>query len=167
MSWPIIAAAAVLGLLKSQLVDKPREAADRKLAAATTRYSPWTNLTAGSVQKADPIGTALSYGITGGGLANEMNKSPGTSSAPSSAGIYGPTTTPLVQPTLGGGRAAAAGVGPNLMSSSQMVLPQVSPQLASFKSVQDAWPPRYEGSNRSYEEEKQDNAWASLLRGRR
>jgi hypothetical protein len=165
MSWPIIAAAAVLGLMKSQLVDKPKEKSDRRIASATTRYSPWTNMTAGPIREADPLGTALSYGITGGALSNAMASPAAAGAAPTSAGIYGPTTTPLVQPTLGGGRAAAAGAGPSLMSSSPMVMPAPQANLASFPTqAPSAAPPRYSGMHKSYEAQRADNAWEALLR---
>lgn len=53
------------GLLKSVTVDKAREDRQRKLAAATQRYSPWTQLQAQPIQEADPFGSTLGYGGLG------------------------------------------------------------------------------------------------------
>jgi hypothetical protein len=53
------------GLAKNQLVDKPREERDRKMQAATTRYSPWTKLKADPVRESDPFGNAMQFGTTG------------------------------------------------------------------------------------------------------
>jgi hypothetical protein len=58
------------GLLKSELVDQPREERDRKLAGATQRYSPWTGLKANPIREADPVGTAMQFGTTGLMLGN-------------------------------------------------------------------------------------------------
>lgn len=73
MSWIAVAVAgttAALGVGKSYLVDKPKEERQRKLAAETQRYSPWTQLKAGPIEEADPFGTGLQYGVAGFGLAN-------------------------------------------------------------------------------------------------
>jgi hypothetical protein len=53
------------GLLKSELVDRPKEERQRALAAETQRYSPWTGLQANKVQEADPFGSAMQFGTTG------------------------------------------------------------------------------------------------------
>jgi len=54
-----------VGLLKGELVDKPREAQDVWLAAQTQRYSPWTGLKAGAINRADPLGSAMQGGAQG------------------------------------------------------------------------------------------------------
>lgn len=63
-----------LGLAKSELIDRPKEARQRKLAAETQRYSPWTGLRANAIQEADPFASALKYGTTGAsmGAANQQ-----------------------------------------------------------------------------------------------
>ena len=75
-----LAIAAGIGLLKSQTVDKDREKRQRKLAAETQRYSPWTGLKAGPIQEADPFGSALQYGgagaMMGAGYANSQKPNP-------------------------------------------------------------------------------------------
>ncbi len=60
-----LAIAAAIGLAKSELVDKPKEQRQRKLASETQRNSPWTGLQANPIQEADPIGTAMQFGATG------------------------------------------------------------------------------------------------------
>lgn len=63
------------GLLKSELIDAPRAAKERQLAAATQAYSPWTGLKAQPVHEPDPAGSALQFGATGAALgqSSEMN----------------------------------------------------------------------------------------------
>ena len=63
-----LAIGAGAGLLKSELIDKPKEERQRRLAAATQRYSPWTGLQANPVQEADPFGSMLQYGATGASM---------------------------------------------------------------------------------------------------
>jgi hypothetical protein len=70
--WPLILAMAGGGLLKSELVDQPREDRSRKLAADTQRYSPWTGLQAGAIKEADPLGSAINFGLTGAALGQGM-----------------------------------------------------------------------------------------------
>ena len=53
------------GLLKGELIDKPKEAQDVWLAAQTQRYSPWTGLKAGAIQRADPMASAMQGGVQG------------------------------------------------------------------------------------------------------
>lgn len=56
---------AAAGLLKGEVVDREKEERERKLAADTQRYSPWTGLKAGPIHEADPFGQALQGGFTG------------------------------------------------------------------------------------------------------
>lgn len=60
------------GAAKSELIDKKQAEADRKLAAATQRLSPWTGLKADRVKEADPFGTALQFGATGAMMGESM-----------------------------------------------------------------------------------------------
>lgn len=60
-----LAIAAGVSLLKDKLVDQPRADRQRKLAAATQRFSPWTHLTADPVKDPNPLGDALTAGVTG------------------------------------------------------------------------------------------------------
>jgi len=71
-----IAILAGTGLLKSELVDRPREDRQRRLAAETQRYSPWTGLQAGHIQEADPFGSAIQGGLQGAAFSQnvESNK---------------------------------------------------------------------------------------------
>lgn len=65
---PALGIGAGVGLLKNLFFDAPREARERKVAAATQRYSPWTRLQPGPIHTANPMGDALQYGLTGAGL---------------------------------------------------------------------------------------------------
>lgn len=70
----VMVAAAVVGVAKSEFVDKPQADKQRKLAAATQQYSPWTGLKAQPVKEADPLGSALSFGATGAQINNGMKQ---------------------------------------------------------------------------------------------
>lgn len=61
-----------IGLAKSELIDKPKEARQRELAARTQELSPWTGIQAGKIQEADPFGTAMQYGATGLSMSRQM-----------------------------------------------------------------------------------------------
>lgn len=71
MSWVMVAVGVGTGVAKSELVDRPKEDRQRKLAAATQRYSPWTGLKAQPVQEADPFGSALQGGMAGATFAQQ------------------------------------------------------------------------------------------------
>lgn len=61
-----------IGLAKSKLIDEPKEAKQRELAAKTQELSPWTGLKANNIKEADPFGTALQYGATGLSMNRQM-----------------------------------------------------------------------------------------------
>lgn len=82
-----LAIAAALALAKDQIVDKPKEARQRKLAAETQRLSPWTNMRAAPIKESDTIGTAIQYGATGAAMGSEYSKGKG----PKSTEVYGMT----------------------------------------------------------------------------
>lgn len=71
---PLLAIGALAGLGKSLLIDGPKEERQRKLAAETQRLSPWTGLKAEPVQEADPLGSALSFGLAGAQLGQGMEQ---------------------------------------------------------------------------------------------
>jgi hypothetical protein len=68
---------AGVGLLKSQIVDRPKEERQRKLAAETQRYSPWTGLQAQQVQEADPLGNAMQFGVNSGMMGQGIKNQEG------------------------------------------------------------------------------------------
>lgn len=72
MSWVAVAVGAGVGVGKAELVDAPKAERQRKLAASTQRFSPWTHLQAQPVQEADPAGSALQYGATGASMGANM-----------------------------------------------------------------------------------------------
>lgn len=65
---------AGLGLAKSELIDRPREERQRRQAANTMRYSPWTGMAPGAIQEADPLGSAMEAGLTGAMLSQNQQK---------------------------------------------------------------------------------------------
>lgn len=72
---PLLAAGimAAMGLAKSELIDKKKEDRQRERAVTTTKYSPWTGLKAGPIEEADPLGSAMTWGMTGASAASNMN----------------------------------------------------------------------------------------------
>lgn len=69
-----LAIGAGVGLLKSLAVDMPKAERQRKLAAETARYNPWTNAQAGPVQEADPIASAGQFGLAGAQFKSGMDQ---------------------------------------------------------------------------------------------
>jgi len=63
---------AGLGLAKSELVDRPREQEQRRQAAITARWSPWTGMAPNAIQTADPFGSAIQGGLTGAMLSQNQ-----------------------------------------------------------------------------------------------
>lgn len=92
------------GLLKSELIDRPREESQRKLAAETIRWSPWTGIAPGAIQSADPFGAALQGATTGAVLGQNLNLTGGKDAATkdlAEAAMIQPETINLTaQPTL-------------------------------------------------------------------
>jgi hypothetical protein len=74
MPLTALAIGAGAGVLKSEIVDRPKEARQRKLAAETARYSPWTGMQPQGVQEADPLGSALAFGGAGSQLGAAMQQ---------------------------------------------------------------------------------------------
>lgn len=75
MALPLLTAAgigALLGGVKHYAFDKPGEEADRKLAAETARYSPWTGMRPGQVKRANLGGTLIQGGATGALLGQQL-----------------------------------------------------------------------------------------------
>lgn len=98
MDTMTIALLAGAGVAKSELVDRPREERQRKLAAETLRWSPWTGMTPGAIQEADPFGSAIQGGLAGAMLSqNQQKLDAGTAGADpelSLAGGAGTTAQP-------------------------------------------------------------------------
>lgn len=98
MPW-LALAMAVAGAVKATTVDAAKEERQKKLAAETQKYSPWTGLKAGSIDYADPFGSALQGGMTGLQLQQGLDNSKAYQSAmagnqaasfsPSNANKYG------------------------------------------------------------------------------
>lgn len=68
----MMAIGAGTGLLKSELIDRPKEGRQRALAAETARMSPWTGLKPEPIQEADPFGSAIQGGMSGASFGQNM-----------------------------------------------------------------------------------------------
>lgn len=121
MPWGL-AIGALVGGVKNQLVDVPREKKQRALAAATQKYAPWTGLQAQPVQQADLLGNALQFGSTGAGMKNALyskNSDAWTKLLTGAAdAAKNGLTTPKINMNVGGGGAMG---GPGSMSQLQPV----------------------------------------------
>jgi hypothetical protein len=66
-------AGAGTGLLKSELIDRPEAARQRKLQAEVARYSPWTGMQANTNLKgANPLGSVMQGGMAGAQVGQSM-----------------------------------------------------------------------------------------------
>lgn len=63
-----------VGTLKHFAVDKPAADRQRKLAAATTRYSPWTKLIAQMPEEPNVFNSALQGGMSGFSMGQNMER---------------------------------------------------------------------------------------------
>lgn len=73
--FTLAAVGAALGYAKGEMVDRPRENRERRVAAETQRWSPWTGMQAGPIKAADSFGTTLQGGMTGAALGQSMQAS--------------------------------------------------------------------------------------------
>lgn len=119
------------GLGKSLFFDAPREESDRKLAASTQRYSPWTGLKANPIRESDPLGSAMQFGTTGAMMAQNVETADQSNALSKSMQKYyeqgGPATfmmAPGAQgaPNAGGGRGPAS--VPNYWQFNRLQRPQ-------------------------------------------
>lgn len=102
----LMAIGAAAGLAKSELVDRPKEERQRKLAAATQRYSPWTGLQAQGVQEADPLGSSIAFGGAGyqmglGAENQSVNRTIADSMVAKNAAEMAAMATPKAMPQAG------------------------------------------------------------------
>jgi hypothetical protein len=73
MAIPLWAALMAAGVAKSELIDRPKEERQRKLAATTQELSPWTGMQANQIQEADTFGAALQGGTSGLAMGQSMD----------------------------------------------------------------------------------------------
>lgn len=103
MGWFLPVAMAlgggVLGAKKNQRA-REIEDADRKLASATARYSPWTGMTPNAIRYAGSAFGDIGSGLLSGGLTGASLGS-AFSEAPQTPGLTGSET--LQKPALGQG----------------------------------------------------------------
>lgn len=77
------------GLLKSTLVDLPRQKMQQRMRGEEIRYSPWTGMKPDTqVQYADPLGTMAQMGVMGALAGKALEGGPtNTSSGPNTLGF--------------------------------------------------------------------------------
>lgn len=68
-----LAIGAGIGLLKNEMIDKPRAADFNRLQATKERYSPWTGVHGQPVQMPNPFDAALQFGATGAMMGRAIN----------------------------------------------------------------------------------------------
>ena len=56
------------GFAKSQLIDRPKEARDRKFESVKAMWAPWTGMQPNAVKEADPFGSTIQGAFTGASL---------------------------------------------------------------------------------------------------
>jgi len=107
---PLVLAAimAAAGAAKAMTVDKAREDRQRKLATETARYSPWTGMTPGQIQEADPFGSALQMGATGFGMGQGMQNQAWMSNTPTEASPWTRYDLQGIGPVASGGAYSSA-----------------------------------------------------------
>lgn len=86
-----LAIAAALSLAKSKMIDEPQANRQRKLAAETQRYSPWTKLQAKAPQDPNAIGQLIQYGATGAAMGASLKKGATPKDMSDVANAYGAT----------------------------------------------------------------------------
>jgi len=68
MAWGLAIGAGV-GLLKNELIDKPKARKAKELQAKLETYSPWTGVHGRAVDTPDTFESMLKYGATGASMA--------------------------------------------------------------------------------------------------
>lgn len=63
--WALAAIMMGAGIAKSEMLDRPREQRQRKLAGITAQYSPWTGMTPDMPKETDTFGAGMQAGTTG------------------------------------------------------------------------------------------------------
>ena len=66
--------ALIASMIGKTAMDVGKEKRDRKLAAATQKFSPWTGLRAGEIQEADPFGNVAQFGMAAAGNEQAVQK---------------------------------------------------------------------------------------------
>lgn len=140
MVWLPLLAGAGIGLAKSLFVDKPQAEKQRKLAAATAAYSPWTGMTPQQPKDVDYLGPMLQGGMTGAMLGQAAATAGQQEQLAGLQQQYLKNQNKLMQQQLGGGISNAttgsmldsggAGfglgpMGPNPPAPGMMAVPQV------------------------------------------
>lgn len=68
-----LGAGAGIGLLKNQIIDKPKQEKERMLAAETARFSPWTGMKAQNPgADTGALEAAVGGGLAGASMGQQM-----------------------------------------------------------------------------------------------
>ena len=78
-----LGAGAGIGLLKNQIIDKPKQEKERMLAAETARFSPWTGMKAQNPgADTGSLEAAVGGGLAGASMGQQMGGAPGGAPMP-------------------------------------------------------------------------------------
>lgn len=102
------------GLAKSELIDRPREERQRKQAAITARWSPWTGMAPNAIREADPFGSAIQGGLAGAMIGQATQ------------GADAAKTKDVAEVSLAGGKGISQ-TGPYLTAQEYPVIQQEQP----------------------------------------
>lgn len=80
----LMAGGAGLGLAKHYIADRPAYEAKRKLAAETTRWSPWTGMVGSVPDEPNAFGSVMQGGLSGASFAQGLGGMGGAGEAMSS-----------------------------------------------------------------------------------
>lgn len=114
-----------VGLLKSELLDRPKEDRQRELAAVTARWSPWTGMAPQAIKEADPFGSALQGASAGAMMGQQMNLTGGSGKSKDVAEVAGSTPSPT---------------GPYLTAEEYPVQEPMAPQQPLALEPMQVWP---------------------------
>lgn len=74
MSWLLPLGMAGAGMLKNEILDKPKAEALAQAEAAKTFYSPWTGMHGQTVMPPSAMDAAMKWGLTGAMLQQQMGQ---------------------------------------------------------------------------------------------
>lgn len=82
--WPLLLAGGALGAAKTGY-DSIQQGKERKVQAATTRWSPWTGMKAAEPRKLDLLGDIMKGGLSAAMIGNMMPAGGAAATAPAAA----------------------------------------------------------------------------------
>jgi hypothetical protein len=130
----LAAIGAGVGLLKSEMIDRPREQEQRRRNAEIARWSPWTGMQGEAVNPADPFGSSLTYGLTGYSLGQNIEASGKAKDAAEAAKATQATS-------LQGGQSIAPMTGQQFLAQQEQMPQQsmMTPQQQGYYGQYPTW----------------------------